>query len=148
MAIARGIGNILDCDVDALVNPVNTVGAMGKGLARAVKVKYPDVFASYARACKANQVAIGRMHVVERSSAPRYVINFPTKQHFRQPSQLEYIETGLVDLVAQVRALAIESIAIPALGCGLGGLAWELVRPRIVAALDSSHARVILFEPT
>ena len=148
MAIETGHGDLLAAEVDALVNPVNTQGVMGKGLALQFKKSFPDVFSDYAHACKQGTVEVGRMHVVQRASTPRFVINFPTKQHWRTPSKLELIETGLVDLVARVRELGIRSIAIPPLGCGLGGLAWSEVRPLIVAAFESvPDVRVVLFEP-
>ena len=107
----RGQGNLLAADVDALVNTVNTVGVMGKGIALQFKNAFPENFASYERACKAGEVVTGRMHVVKRLASPRFIINFPTKKHWRQPSRLEYVRDGLRDLVAQVRALGIESIA-------------------------------------
>ena len=148
MAIERGEGDLTNASVDALVNPVNTAGVMGKGLALQFKKAFPDVFTAYARACKQREVSIGRMHVVHRSSAPHFIINFPTKQHWRQPSKLEYIEQGLVDLVTQIRELRIESIAIPPLGCGLGGLDWGEVRPRIVDMLGAvPEVRALIFEP-
>ncbi len=142
------MGSIFDCDADALVNPVNTIGVMGRGLALAFKQSFPDVFAAYARACKAKQVEIGKMFVVERAATPRYVIHFPTKRHFRYPSKLEYIDAGLTDLVVTLRDRRISSVAIPALGCGLGGLAWDVVKSRIVRAMDRvPEVRVTLFDP-
>jgi O-acetyl-ADP-ribose deacetylase (regulator of RNase III) len=143
MSIELGHGDLLTAKVDALVNPVNTAGVMGKGLALQFKKAFPDVFTAYKKA----KLAIGRMHVVERAHAPRFVINFPTKQHWRDPSKLEYIESGLVDLVARVRDLGITSIAIPPLGCGLGGLDWADVKPLIVDAFAPLPVRVVLFEP-
>jgi len=148
MTIERGQGNLLTADVDAFVNTVNTEGVMGKGLALQVKRRFPEVFAEYLRACKQGVVAIGRMQVVHRSTSPLFVINFPTKMHWRHPSKLEYIESGLADLVTQIRELGIRSIAIPPLGCGLGGLDWSEVKPRIIDALSSlPDVRVVLFEP-
>lgn len=142
------MGSIFDCDADALVNPVNTIGVMGRGLALAFKQSFPDVFAAYARACKAKQVEIGKMFVVERAATPRYVIHFPTKRHFRYPSKLEYIDAGLTDLAVTLRDRRISSVAIPALGCGLGGLAWDVVKSRIVRAMDQvPGVRVTLFDP-
>jgi O-acetyl-ADP-ribose deacetylase (regulator of RNase III) len=138
----------LMADVDALVNTVNTQGVMGKGLALQFKKAFPDAFQSYERACKAGEVVPGKMHVVRRLAAPRFIINFPTKKHWRNPSKLEYIRDGLCDLIEQVRALDIHSIAIPPLGCGHGGLAWEDVRPLIEQAFAPMPAmRVLLFEP-
>lgn len=148
MTIERGNGDLLAAAVDALVNPVNTDGVMGKGLALQIKNAYPDVLAEYARACKQRELEIGRMHVVRRTASPTFVINFPTKKQWRHPSKLEYIESGLEDLIARVRELDIGSIAIPALGCGLGGLDWAEVRPHIVAACNAlPEVRVVLFEP-
>lgn len=148
MVIERGTGDLLAADVDALVNAVNTEGVMGKGLALQFKNAFPDVFASYQRACAAGEVVPGRMHIVTRLASPRFVINFPTKTLWRQPSRLEYVHDGLRDLVDQVRALGIQSIAIPPLGCGLGGLRWSVVKPLIVETLAQvPDVRVVLFEP-
>jgi O-acetyl-ADP-ribose deacetylase (regulator of RNase III) len=149
MTIEPGEGDIVTTDVDAIVNTVNTVGVMGKGLALQIKNAFPDVFKEYALACKEHAVTVGRMHVVHRSTSPRFVINFPTKTHWRHPSKLEYIESGLADLVTQVRKLGIRSIAIPALGSGLGGLDWDDVKPRIIEAFGPRpEVRVVLFEPS
>ncbi len=148
MAIERGTGNLLSSDVDALVNTVNTDGVMGKGLALQFKKAFPENFASYERACRAGEVAIGQMFVVRRLASPRFIINFPTKKHWRQPSRLEFIKSGLADLVRHVRTLGIESIAIPPLGCGNGGLSWSDVRPLIVTAFAPlTSVRLLLFEP-
>jgi len=148
MAIERGKGNLLTADVDALVNPVNTEGVMGKGLALQFKKAFPENFASYERACKAGEVKTGQMHIVQRLASPRFIINFPTKRHWRLPSKLEYVRDGLRDLVAQVKLLKIGSIAVPPLGCGNGGLEWSAVRPLIVEAFASApDVRVVLFEP-
>jgi O-acetyl-ADP-ribose deacetylase (regulator of RNase III) len=149
MAMERGTGNLLAADVDALVNTVNTDGVMGKGLALQFKKAFPENFASYERACKAGEVVTGRMHVVTRLASPRFIINFPTKKHWRHPSKLEYVRDGLRDLVAQVRALGIESLAVPPLGCGNGGLQWASVKPLIVEAFAAlPDVRVVLFEPS
>ena len=148
MPIERGEGDLLAAPVDALVNPVNTEGVMGRGLALQFRKAFPDVFRSYERACKAGEVAIGRMHIVRRPTSPRFVINFPTKKQLRHPSRLEYVEAGLRDLVARVRDLGILSIAVRPLGCGLGGLDWAEVRTRIVDAFVAvPEVRVLLFEP-
>lgn len=148
MSIELGQGNLLKADVDALVNTVNAEGVMGKGIALQFKKAFPDNFSAYERACKAGEVAPGRMHVVRRVASPRFIINFPTKKQWRRPSKLEYIRDGLVDLVDQVRKLGIRSIAVPPLGCGNGGLDWSDVRPLIVAAFEVlPEVRVVLFEP-
>jgi O-acetyl-ADP-ribose deacetylase (regulator of RNase III) len=143
-------GNVLDADVDAVVNPVNCAGVMGKGLALQFKKKYPDVFREYARACRSGEVVPGRMHIVERGSAarPRFIVNFPTKRHWRDASRIEDIERGLEALVAEIQVRRIGSIAVPALGCGLGGLDWAEVRPLIVRAFALVRGvRLEIYEP-
>jgi O-acetyl-ADP-ribose deacetylase (regulator of RNase III) len=117
-------GNLLEADVDAVVNTVNTVGVMGKGIALMFKERYPDNFAAYEAACKAGAIHIGHMFVTDTGelSGPRWVINFPTKQHWRHPSRLEWIADGLEDLALVVREKRIRSLALPLLGCGNGGL--------------------------
>jgi O-acetyl-ADP-ribose deacetylase (regulator of RNase III) len=149
MTIERGQGNLLTAQVDALVNTVNTVGVMGKGLALQFKNAFPENYAAYERACKAGEVTVGRMYVVRRLASPKFIINFPTKKHWKQPSRLEYIRDGLRDLADQIKRLGIESIAVPPLGCGNGGLDWAVVRPLIIETLaDLPNGRVLLFEPT
>lgn len=148
MPIERGTGDLLAAAVDALVNAVNTEGVMGKGLALQFKRAFPENFSAYARACKAGEVVPGRVHVVRRTASPRFIINFPTKRHWRSRSKLEDVRDGLVDLVLRVSELGIESIAVPALGCGNGGLDWAEVKPEILAAFARAPAiRVVLFEP-
>src|SRR4051812_42763684 len=124
--IEAGSGDLLNASVEALVNTVNTVGVMGKGLALQFKRRFPENFRAYAAACKRGEVAIGRMFVTEMygPTPPRYLINFPTKKHWRDPSQLEYVRAGLAALVGEIRTRGIRSIAVPPLGCGNGGLAW------------------------
>jgi O-acetyl-ADP-ribose deacetylase (regulator of RNase III) len=148
VGIESGRGNLLRAEVEALVNTVNTEGVMGKGIALQFKRAFPENLRAYEQACRQGDVVIGRMHVVERLASPRFIINFPTKKHWRQPSRLEYVQLGLVDLVKQVEDRGIGSIAVPPLGCGLGGLAWEDVRPMIVGAFAAlPDVRVVLFEP-
>ncbi|MDO9439201.1 macro domain-containing protein [Hydrogenophaga sp.] len=137
-------------DVDAIVNTVNCVGVMGKGIALQFKNKWPANFAAYATACKAGVVRPGRMFVFDSGGLvkPNFIINFPTKDHWRGASRIEYIRDGLIDLVAKVRQLGIRSIAVPPLGCGNGGLDWSDVRPLIEKAFDAlSDVEVRLFEP-
>ena len=137
-------------DVDAIVNTVNCVGVMGKGIALQFKNKWPDNFVAYQTACKAGRVRPGRMLVFDAGAyaQPNYIINFPTKDHWRGKSQLAFIRDGLQDLVAQVRALGIRSIAVPPLGCGNGGLDWADVRPLIESAFAAlPDVNVRLFEP-
>ena len=143
-------GDILAADVEALVNAVNTAGVMGKGLALQFKRAYPEMFADYARAAAAGELVPGRVHVWETGlpSSPRFVLNVPTKRHWRSPSSLEIVEAGLQDLARVVRERGIRSVAVPALGCGLGGLTWGEVRPRIETALAPlDDVDVLLFGP-
>ncbi len=116
-------GNILRADAEALVNTVNCVGFMGKGIALQFKKAYPENFTEYQKACRAEEVQPGRMHVYStgRMLNPLYVINFPTKRHYRERSRYEDIESGLRALVTEIRRLGIRSIAVPPIGCGLGG---------------------------
>lgn len=144
-------GNLLEADVEALVNTVNTVGVMGKGIALMFKEAFPKNFAAYEAACKSQQVMTGRMFVTERDAllGPRWIINFPTKQHWRARTRMEWIESGLEDLKRVIREQGIRSIALPPLGCGNGGLDWDMVRPRIEAALaELDDVQVLVFEPT
>ena len=143
-------GDILRADAEALVNTVNCVGFMGKGIAAQFKRAHPDNFREYASSCKRGEVQPGRMlvHRIAALTGPRYIINFPTKRHWRANSLIEDIDAGLRALVDEVRAHGIRSIAVPPLGCGLGGLRWADVRPRIEAAFAELPAvRVLLFEP-
>lgn len=143
-------GNLLDADAEAYVNTVNTVGVMGKGIALQMKRAFPQVFAEYKKAAAAGEVRPGRMHVVEtgRLHGPRFVINFPTKRHWKGKSRIEDIESGLEDLVAVIRDMKIRSVAIPPLGCGNGGLRWSDVRPRIERALRVvPEVTVLLYAP-
>ncbi|MFI0791457.1 macro domain-containing protein [Micromonospora rubida] len=148
--IEVGRGDLLTAEVEALVNAVNTVGVMGKGIALQFKHAYPDNYAIYRAACKAGKVELGRMLVFDsgRQGHRRYVVNFPTKGHWRSGSTLADVRAGLVDLVRVIRDRRIESIAVPALGCGNGGLSWDEVRPLIEAAIDElPEVRVLLFPP-
>lgn len=140
--IKETIGNILDADVEALVNTVNTVGVMGRGIALQFKQAFPENFSAYEAACRRDEVQPGRMFVFHRDSLrtlrnPRFIINFPTKRDWRGKSKIEDIEAGLRDLVRVVKREGIRSIAIPPLGCGSGKLDWSDVRARIMNALDS-----------
>lgn len=144
-------GDILGEDVEALVNTVNCVGIMGRGIALQFKNAFPENFKSYAAACSRNEVRPGRMFVVETSKLtnPRYIINFPTKRHWRGKSRIEDIEDGLVALAREIRLRSIRSIAIPPLGSGLGGLSWSEVRPRIEASLrEFGDLKIVIFEPS
>ncbi len=144
-------GNLLKAPVEALVNTVNTVGVMGKGIALQFSRAYPDMYEQYVDACKAGRVRMGYMHVYDTgglADGPRYIINFPTKSHWRANSKLSDIREGLEDLTALVRRLGIQSIAVPPLGCGHGGLDWTEVRPMIVRAFEQlPGVDVRIYEP-
>lgn len=143
-------GDILAEDAEALVNTVNCVGIMGRGIALQFKNTFPENFKSYAAACKRNEVQPGRMFVFETGQLtnPRYIINFPTKRHWRGKSRIEDIDAGLAALAEEIRSRNIRSIAIPPLGSGLGGLDWSEVRPHIEAMLrEFTDLRVVVFEP-
>jgi O-acetyl-ADP-ribose deacetylase (regulator of RNase III) len=142
-------GNLLEANVDALVNTVNCVGIMGRGVALQFKNAFPDNFLAYKQACDLEQVQPGRMFVFETGQLnPRYIINFPTKRHWKGKSRIEDIESGLMALVDEVRRRHITSIAIPPLGSGLGGLNWLDVRPKILKALDPIEGLdVLIYEP-
>jgi O-acetyl-ADP-ribose deacetylase (regulator of RNase III) len=144
-------GNLLDADVEALVNTVNTVGVMGKGVALMFKEAFPRNFKEYEAACKRNEVRVGRMFVTETGElmGPKWIINFPTKVHWRQRTKMEWITEGLKDLKSVLQEKNIRSVAVPPLGCGNGGLDWRDVRPAIEDALGSlSGVDVIVYEPT
>lgn len=142
-------GDIVDSQAEALVNTVNTVGVMGKGVALRFKQRFPENYRFYREACGRGEVTPGKVLVFRTECLqPRYIINFPTKRHWRQKSRIEDIVAGLQDLVQRVRDLGICSIAIPALGCGHGGLTWADVRPLIenaFASLPDVHVEV--YEP-
>ncbi|WP_439473095.1 type II toxin-antitoxin system antitoxin DNA ADP-ribosyl glycohydrolase DarG [Brevundimonas sp.] len=143
-------GDILKSGAEALVNTVNCVGVMGRGVALQFKNAFQDNYEAYARACEAQEVQPGRMFVYERHrlDTPRFIINFPTKRHWRGKSRMEDIDAGLIDLVRVIRERKIRSIAIPPLGSGLGGLDWRQVRPRIEQALEAvPDVEVIVYEP-
>ncbi|MBZ2187032.1 MAG: macro domain-containing protein [Bryobacter sp.] len=148
--IEPGKGNLLEADVEALVNTVNCVGYMGKGIALQFKQAYPENFTAYQRAVRAQVVKPGSMFVFETGLVinPKFIINFPTKRHWRGKSRMEDIDSGLVALVGEIKERGIRSIAVPPLGCGNGGLDWSKVRPRILKALEPlPELRVVLYAP-
>ncbi len=143
-------GDILQAKAEALVNTVNCVGVMGRGVALQFKHAFPNNFKAYAAACDRGEVQPGRMFVTETGqlTGPRYIINFPTKRHWRGKSRMEDIDAGLAALTHELRQRCIRSVAIPPLGSGLGGLDWADVRPRIEAALSAlPDVDVLIFEP-
>jgi O-acetyl-ADP-ribose deacetylase (regulator of RNase III) len=143
-------GDILRADVEALVNTVNCVGIMGRGIALQFKEAFPANFKAYEAACKREEVQPGKMFIFETGwlTNPKYIINFPTKRHWRGKSRMEDIESGLKALREEIVRRRIRSIAIPPLGSGLGGLDWADVRPRIEEAVaDLASVDMIVFEP-
>jgi O-acetyl-ADP-ribose deacetylase (regulator of RNase III) len=144
-------GNLLTAPAEALVNTVNTEGVMGKGIALQFRQAFPPMYRAYEAACKRGEVQLGKMDVHDMGGllgGPRWIINFPTKGHWRSKSRLADVDSGLADLVRVVRELSIQSIALPPLGCGNGGLDWDVVRPRIEAAFASlPEVRVLLYAP-
>ena len=144
-------GDILTEAAEALVNTVNCVGVMGRGVALQFKRAFPENFKAYAARCKRDEMRPGRVFVFETGAMvpPRYIINFPTKRHWRGKSRLEDIESGLESLAGEIRSRGIRSIAIPPLGSGLGGLHWPNVRRRMEAALGVlDDVEIVIFEPT
>lgn len=143
-------GDIVAADTEALVNTVNCVGIMGRGIALQFKNAFPSNYEAYRAACKRGELQPGHLLVSELNELtnPRFIINFPTKVHWKGKSKLEFIDAGLRALVSEIRRHKIRSIAIPPLGCGLGGLKWSDVRPRIERALaELPDVRVVVYEP-
>ena len=143
-------GDILAEEAEAIVNTVNCVGVMGRGIALQFKRAFPENFKAYADQCKQKEMRPGRVFIFETGDVlfPHYIINFPTKRHWRGKSRIEDIESGLVSLVKEVQSLDIRSIAIPPLGSGLGGLNWHDVRPLLRKAFQQlDSVKVVIFEP-
>lgn len=139
-------GDLLTSTAEALVNPVNTVGVMGKGLALAFRRAHPDSYAAYRTACGNGELRVGKVFPTRRDGG--WIVHFPTKRHWRDPSRMEWIESGLSDLVRFLRENDVRSVAVPALGCGLGGLAWEEVEPVVRDALGTlEDVSVELYAP-
>lgn len=138
-------GNVFDVYCDIRVNTVNCVGVMGAGIAREFKDRYPVMFEDYIKLCRKKQIVAG-CPVVWKGQLTE-IINFPTKNHWRNPSEYEYIENGLVWLSEYLAGRSPLTIAIPPLGCGNGGLDWDKVRPMIVKHLDQLDHQILLFNP-
>lgn len=140
--------NMFEMDwVDAMVNPVNTVGVMGRGLAKQFATAYPEIVQPYKAECAKKTLKIGTINVNHLAGRkPPFIINFPTKQHWSKPSKIDYISIGMPVLAYYVRTHAISTISIPALGCGLGGLRWDEVS-RIIQSEDFGNCNVFLFPP-
>ena len=143
-------GDLLKADAEALVNTVNCVGVMGKGIALQFKQAFPENFVEYQKACKKGQVRLGQVHVFStgRLINPKHIINFPTKKHWRTKSRLSEIESGLDSLVEVISQLNVRSVALPPLGCGFGGLKWSEVEPLIKQKMGTiPEVTVLLFAP-
>jgi O-acetyl-ADP-ribose deacetylase (regulator of RNase III) len=143
-------GNLLEADAQALVNTVNTVGVMGKGIALQFRQAFPQNYEEYRKACAAGEVVPGHMFVYATGTLtnPRYIINFPTKRHWKGKTKIDDIRSGLDGLIETIKALEIKSIAVPPLGCGNGGLRWEQVRPMIESAFAGlPDLLVLLYAP-
>jgi len=143
-------GNILEAKAEALVNTVNCVGVMGRGIALQFRNAFPDNYRAYKTACDRKEMKPGKVLVFDlnRFENPRLVINFPTKRHWKGKSRIEDIQAGLSDLVRVLCEYNVKSVAIPPLGCGLGGLNWLEVRPVVEQALASlPDVRAFLYEP-
>ena len=135
--------NIFESNAHVLVNTVNTVGVMGKGLAKEFKRIYPDMFKQYQKFCEDGTLTIGKLQVYKTPN--KWVLNFPTKANWRSPSKLEYIEQGLQKFVANYDRLGVKSIAFPMLGCGNGGLSWEdEVKPLMEKYLESLPIEIFI----
>ena len=144
-------GNILDSNAQALVNTVNTIGIMGKGIALQFKKAYPNNFKAYEKASQNAEIVVGKMFIIKdsnTSSGEKVIINFPTKTDWRKPSEYKYIEEGLNDLVEVIKINQIKSIAIPPLGAGNGGLKWEKVKRIIEEKLCQLNIEIYVYEPT
>lgn len=144
-------GNLLQANVEALVNTVNTVGVMGKGIALQFKEKFEENYKLYKKAAEGEKIHTGEVFIVpsNRMDGIKWIINFPTKKHWRNPSKLEYIETGLNDLIIRINELDIKSIAMPPLGCGNGGLDWSVVKDLIIEKFKIlPEVNVLLYEPS
>lgn len=142
-------GSIFDCKAQALVNPVNCVGVAGAGLAKVFKEKFPKDHKLYVKGCKGGLLVPGSVSIsITGQKQPEYIVSFPTKKHWKEKSELKHIELGLESLVVWANLTGIKSIAIPALGCGLGGLNWNEVRVLIMrAAIKMNKPKVYLFPP-
>ncbi len=139
-------GNLFDSDAQTLVNTVNCAGVMDKGIAKAFKKRFPEMFADYARRCEAGEVRLGEPYLFRRLLPPN-VLNFPTKDHWRSDSKLEDIIAGLEYLHANYQEWGIISLAVPAFGCGNGQLDWAIIGPILHQHLDQLGIRVELFPP-
>lgn len=142
-------GDIFESNASAIINTVNLVGIMGKGLALQFKKRYPENFKAYKLACQNGSIGIGKLFVTKTGADEniRYIINFPTKKDWRKPSEYVYIEEGLNDLERIIEQLNLKSVAIPPLGAGNGGLEWSVVRQMITDRFSGSATDIFVYEP-
>ena len=138
------VGDLFESSAQVIVNPVNVVGVMGKGLAKKFKQAYPDMFKQYKTLCNTGELDVGKLWLYK--APDKWILNFPTKQHWRQKSKLEYIEAGLKEFVDTYDTLGIQSIAFPMLGCGAGGLDWEDVRPLMENYLGDLPIEITIYQ--
>lgn len=143
----EGVGNIFDSKMQTLVNPVNTVGVMGKGLAEQFKIRYPEYFTAYKRACTRRVFQIEKCFVYQFENEDRKIYSFPTKGHWSRPSRWEWIDAGLQRLCEHLKQYGITSLAIPALGCGEGGLSWEVVQDLLYKYCEPMPIDVEIYQP-
>ena len=140
------VGDIFQSGMQTLVNPINCKGIMGAGLAKDFKTKYPEMFTEYKDLCKQNKVKPGKPYLSDKTHSATRVLNFPTKDDWRNKSNLRDIQAGLRYIAEHATALGISSIAMPAIGCGLGGLKWEDVLPEILAILGPLNIPIKIFK--
>jgi O-acetyl-ADP-ribose deacetylase (regulator of RNase III) len=143
-------GNLLESSAEALVNTVNTVGVMGKGIALQFRQTFPFNYKRYKEACKKGELVTGKLLVVKDSNlltGDKTIINFPTKQDWRNPAKNEYIASGLIELLTYLKQSKLKSIALPALGCGNGGLDWKVIKPMLTGMLSELTMEIIVYEP-
>lgn len=145
--------DIFESNADLLVNPVNCMGVMGKGLAKAIADRYPIILHPYKKACRSGDLMIGNIQVLDtlRDTPPFYIANLPTKNHWKHPSELEYVISGTLALLEWLETHAMSNVtkvAVPALGCGLGGLNWEEVKPELKELFQvSTNIDFLLYPP-
>ena len=146
ITVHRG-GDLLESDAQALVNTVNCVGVMGKGIAAQFKKRFPEMFEDYLARCEAGEVRPGEPYLYQATLMPPWVVNFPTKQHWRGRSRFEWVRQGVERLEHQLPEWGVESIAVPPLGCGHGGLDWREVGPFLTETFERWAVRVELYAP-
>lgn len=143
-------GDLFSSEAEALVNAVNTVGVMGKGIALRFKETFPQNFKAYKKACTNKELRPGKLLAVwdaNPATGKKLIINFPTKEHWRSPSQYDYVEQGLTELARYIETTGVQSVALPAIGCGLGGLDWSKVKQLIIQHLEKLNAAIVVYEP-